>query len=310
MGYTVSGLTDYVKQDASKVIYAKLFSEIPTIKYCNIQTGIKTSETINIVSTRPTIQLAACSFNASGTTTFTQRTITVGKSKIDMKWCEAELETKYTCEAMKAGSNYDSLTFENQIFGDTMQYVATQIEKTIWMGNTTSGDQTLKQFDGFVKTLTAASLGGTYSGTAWSQANSRTVMLGLAALVVANTDVWNGGATNVKFFMNPAMAQQYRWKLMTDNVGFAGAYQAENSNKTYVEGTDIEIVEVYGLSGENRIYAIETDNMYFGTDLENEQEKVQFWKSMDNGNELRLHAGWKAGVQVAFPDRIFDYRGV
>jgi hypothetical protein len=309
MGYTLT-LTDYVKQDASKVIYAELFSEIPTIKYCNIQTGIKTAETINIVSTRPTIQVAACAFNASGTTTFTQRTITVGKSKIDMKWCEAELETKYTSEAMKAGSTYDSLTYQKQIIGDTLQYTATQIEKTIWLGNTASGDQTLKQFDGFVKILTAASLGGTYSGTSWSQANSRTVMLGLAALVVANTDVWNGGATKVKFFMNPAMAQQYRWKLMQDNVGFAGAYQDSNKGKTFVEGTDIEIVEVYGLSGENRIYAIETDNMYFGTDLENEQEKFDVWMSKDNGNELRLHMGWKAGVQVAFPDRIFDYRGV
>ena len=310
MGYTVSGLTDYVKQDASKVIYAQLFSEIPTLKYAEIQTGIKTSETINIVSTRPTIQAAACSFNASGTTTFTQRVITVGKSKIDMKWCEAELETKYTSEAMKAGSNYDSLTFEKQIFGDTMQYTATQIEKTIWMGNTTSGDQTLKQFDGLVKILTGATLGGTYSGTSWSQANSRTVMLGLAALVVANTDVWNGGATKVKFFMNPAMAQQYRWKLMQDNVGFTNAYQDQNTKKTFVEGTDIEIVEVYGLAGENRIYAIETGNLFIGTDLENEQEKVQFWKSADNGNELRLHLGWKMGTQVAFPDRIYDYRGV
>lgn len=308
MAYDVSALPAYVKQDAKKVIYEKIFDAIPTIQYCNIQTGIKTSETINIISSDFEIQDADCAFNASGSTTFTQRTITVGKSKINGEWCEDDLETKFTSEALKKGSTYDSLTYNTQIIDNTLAKLRQKIEKTIWLGDTASGDQTLSQFDGFVKLINAATIGGTYSGTAWSEANSRTVMKGVANLVVGLADVYQSGAnTDIKIFCSPAVAQAYRWKLINDNVGFAGAYDLEK--KVYVEGTNMEIVETPGLAGTNYIYAIESSNMYFGTDMENEYEKMKVWFSDDN-QKIRMVGKWKAGVQVAFPLRIVKYLGV
>lgn len=308
MAYDVSALPAYTKQDASKVIFEKLFKEIPLYKYAGLQTGIKTAETINIVSTRPEIQTWACSFNASGNTTFTQRTITVGKSKAQMKWCEDDLETKFTSEALKKGGDYTSLTYNTQIIDDTMQYVKTQINEALWLGDTASGDQNLKQFDGLVKIIGAATIGGTYSGTAWSEANSRTVMKGLAALVTANKDVWMGGNNKeLKFFCSPAVKQAYIWKLVADNM-FHYNPSSEDA-KVYVEGTTIEIVADPGLAGTNYIYAIEGDNIVIGTDLANEEEKYKVWFSDDN-QELRFSAKWKCGVQVAFPTRIYKYLGV
>lgn len=307
MAYNVSALPSYTKQDAKKILNEQLFSDVPTLKYMNIRPGIKSSETLDVVATEGVWQAQACSFSASGDTTFSRRTLTVGKVQIAMQWCEQDLEPYFLQEEMKAGGSYDSLTFNEKIIGETMGNVRKRLETAIWQGDLQSTTAYLKHFDGLIDILDAASLGGTYFGTAWSEANSRTVMTGLAALVIANNNI---NQSDVKFFMNPAMAQQYRWKLMKDNVGFAGAYQQEGG-KMYVEGTDIEIVVVQGLTGTavERIYAIEPNNLYFGTDMTGEYEDYKTWFS-DDDQVIKFLARFKAGVQVPFPSRIYDYRGV
>lgn len=311
MSYVVSSLPAYTRQDAKKLIYEKLFNVIPTLQYCNEQTNIKSAETINLLDSTAFWATQACSFTASGADTFTQRTITVGKIQIQKKWCERDLEPKYTQEAMKKGGNYTSLTYNTEIVDNTLQNIQKNLEKALWLAQIGSGTHYLGHFDGFATIVDAISDIGTrtYSGTAWSEANSRTAIKGLAALVVANDDVFRGGDSSIKFFMSPKMAQEYRWKLVADNVGFPNAYNDQNKNKTFVEGTTIEIVEVPGLTGTNYIYAMEPENMYFGTDMANEYEKFEVWFSQDN-REIRMHSEFKAGVQVAFTGRVFRYLGV
>lgn len=305
MSYSVGTLPAYTKQPAKPLLYAKLFNVIPTLQYCNEQTGIKSAEAINLLDSQAYWATQACSFSASGADTLTQRTLTVGKPMIQKKWCERDLEAKYTQQALKAGGNYTSLTYNTEIIDNTMQKIQKDFEQALWLGDTASGTHNLQHFDGFVKIIGAATIGGTYSGTSWSKANSRTVMTGLADLVIADTDVWRDGGTNVKFFCSPAVAQAYRSKLVSDNLYHITGVE----NKLTVEGTDIEIVSVPGLAGTNYIYAIEPENMYFGTDMSGEMEKFKVWYSEDN-MELRFHTEFKAGVQVAFPTRIFKYLGV
>lgn len=310
MAYSVGSLPNYTEQP-EKVIFEKVFTGSPIIEAVksagNIQTGIKSAETINLVATEGVWQSQACSLNPSGTTTFTQRTITVGKPKVDLSWCERDLEPKFTQKAMIRGGNYDSLTYNTEIVDDVMQNIAKRAATAIWQGDTNSVDEYLNKFDGLVKIINAATIGGTYSGTAWSEANSRTVMKGLAALIIADQDVYKGGATDVKFYCSPAVKAAYQWKLISDNVGYKGAYSADA--KLYVEGTNIEVVEDQGLAGTNYIYALEPSNVYIGTDMENEQERVDLWFSKDD-QKLYFHTEWKMGVQVAFPTRIYKYLGV
>lgn len=313
MSYVVSSLPAYTRQDAKKLIYEKLFNVIPTLQYCNEQTNIKSAETINLLDSTAFWATQACSFTASGADTITQRTITVGKIQIQKKWCERDLEPKYTQEAMKKGGNYTSLTYNTQIIDNTLQKIEKDFEHALWMGSIGSGTHNLSHFDGFATIVNAISdiANRTYSGTVYSETNARTAMKGLADLVVQNTDVFRGGDTAIKFFCSPRTAQAYRWKLANDNVGFAGAWQAENKGKTFVEGTNIELVEVPGLStaAYGTVYAMEPENMYFGTDMANEYEKFEVWFSQDN-REIRMHTEFKAGVQVAFTGRCFRYLGV
>lgn len=304
MAYDVSGLSNYTIDNPQQLIWQKIYSEGDTLKLIsNKQTGIKSSENIHILAARGVWQTQGCSFTASGDATFTNRTLTVGKIAVNMSFCERDLEPKWTQLRLAAGGSYDSLAFYNQIVDLVLANINADLEVAIWRGDTTSGSAYLNKFDGLVKQINAATP-TTISGTAWSSANSRTVIQAINASVVANTNVYKTGTT-LKYFMSPAMALDYRQKLITDNLYHINA----TSGPLKAEGSNIEIVEVAGLAGLNYIYAVETDNIYFGCDMTDEQDKVDFWFSKDDQN-MKLHTEFKAAVNVAFGSRCWQYLGV
>lgn len=297
MAYSLSGLTAYTEQDANKLIY-KIVAGDDMSQYMQVQTGIKSAETINIVATEGVWQAATnCNPTASGDSTFTQRTITIGKTSIVLEWCEEQLEAYYTQKAMKAGSTYDMLTFRNAIVDDVIQNINKRKAVAIWQGDTTAGSAYLNKFDGLCKIIAAASGVVSASTVTWSVANSRTAVQNVLTsltddMLAANT------SGSLKIFMGTAEARDYRLKLGIDNLyHYTGA-----ENKLYAENSDIEIIPVIGLSGTKKVYAIDTKNMYLGTDLESEEDKLSL-KVLEN-EKIRLTIKFKYGVQIAFPDQI------
>lgn len=311
MAYDVSALPDYTEQ-TEKVIYNKLFTNSPVLdaikNNANLATGVKSSQTINIIETEGVWQAQGCARNPSGTTDFSQREVTVGDIKIDLSFCKKTLEPKFTQKALAKGSDYESLTYNTEIVEDALQKIANRMRIAVWKSDTASTDQYLKHFNGLRKTLNAdVAAGNIYSGTAWTSANSVTVMKGIAALVVADTSVYTGGNTNLKAYMSPAVAYDYRTKMIDLNLFHV---DASNPNQTlYLYGTTIPVVEDAGLSGTFDIWVIEDENLHGATDLENEEDKVEVHYSPDD-KVIYLNVEWKFGVNVAFPERIYGYKGV
>jgi hypothetical protein len=295
MAYSVSALGSYTKENANDLIY-KVLAQGDTAALMTIQPGIKSAETINIVATRGVWQTnSACGFNASGDTTFSQRTITPGKIKVELKWCEQELEPKYLQGKLKAGSKYDTLSFETEIIGDIVQNMVKDKENAIWKGDTDDVSVYLNKFDGLIKIIGAASGVVAASTVAWSVANSRTALQNVYA---ALTDDMLANP-KLKVFMGLAEARDYRMKLGIDNL----YHNTGEDKKLYLENTDVEIVPVLGLSGTKKVYAIATDNMYLGVDLLNEEDKFDLFYAKE-ADEIRFSTKFKMGVQVAFPDQI------
>ena len=100
MALDLSALSNYVEQNEQQLTAAAIF-KAKTISLIeakgNVQVGIKSAETINIMSTDAVFQSGGgCGFNASGTTTISQRQISVGKIKIQEAICPKTFEAKYT----------------------------------------------------------------------------------------------------------------------------------------------------------------------------------------------------------------------
>lgn len=314
MGYTVSSLTNYTRQNADQLVMASHFdakTQQLILAEGNVKTKVKSSETINIISTDAVFQSdSSCGFSASGTSTITQRTVTVGKIKVQQQFCDKDLEAKYTQEALKAGSSNGEFAFEAQITEEIASTIAEQLEKALWQGDTTSGDANLSRFDGLVKLINAAS-GSTVAANA--AAYIGTPVSG--SITASNVDdivdaMWLAlpakvqGKSDVRIFCGWDTYQKYV-KALRDNNNFHYTGDTGNGEIT-VPGTQYKLTAVHGLDATNRLFALRMSNLHLGTDLEGEENDFKVWYS-DDDMVTKLHVAFKMGINFAFPDEIVQF---
>ena len=99
MSFNVSALANYTTENQDQLVSAAVLgAKTATLikNQGNVMVGVKSAEKINIMDTDAVFQAGGtCGFNNSGTTTFTQRTVTIGKIKVNESLCIKSLETKY-----------------------------------------------------------------------------------------------------------------------------------------------------------------------------------------------------------------------
>lgn len=81
---------------------------------------------------------------------------------------------------------------------------------------------------------------------------------------------------------------------------------ASASGEMIFPGTDLKIVAVHGLDSTNRIFGMRTSNMFFGTDLLNEEEAFEIFYAKE-AMHVRFNAEWKAGANVGFLQEVVQF---
>lgn len=162
MAYDVSALSAYTKEfEAQLVTKAHFGAKTQSLILAAgiLLTGVKSAEKIPIMDTDVVFQVGGtCGFSSSGTTTFTDRTVTVGKIKVNEALCPKSLETKATQKELTKGSRPNSIPFEKEYSEQKAAITAEQLEAAIWQGDTGSGNANLSKFDGIIKLADAVSL--------------------------------------------------------------------------------------------------------------------------------------------------------
>jgi hypothetical protein len=268
--------------------------------------GVKSSEKINIMETDAIFQDgASCGFNASGSTTFTQRTVTPGKIKVNEALCPKDLEAKYLQKALPTGSMYDSVPFEQEYSEKKAKTIAAQLETALWQGDTTSVNVNLNKFDGLVKLIGAAS--GVVA------ANASTFISGapLSSITAANViSIFDGvyqaipakvvAADDMTIFCGQDLFRTYTVALKNSG-SFNYQIDVKADSEFVLPGTTIKVVAVAGLNGTNKVYAMRLSNLFLGTDLLNEEEKFEIFYAKE-ADQVRFVSEFKMGVNIAFPD--------
>lgn len=311
MSFTVSSLTNYTKENeaqlvSSSVLGAKTAALIKSAG--NVMVGVKSAETINIMDTDAFFQAGGtCGWNASGTTTFTQRTVTVGKIKVQEALCPKALEAKYLQKALPTGSQYDSIPFEQDYSERKAKTIASQLETAIWTGDTASANGNLNKFDGFIKLIGAASgvvdanVSGFISGaplTSITAANVVSLFDGVYKAIPAKVVA----ADDMVIVCGQDTFRTYTIALKNANM-FQYSIDVKADSEFILPGTNIKVVALQGLNGTNDVYAMRLSNLFLGTDLLNEEEKFEIFFAKE-ADEVRFAAEFKMGVNVAFPDEI------
>jgi len=315
MAFDVSALSTYTNQNNYPLVTKSLF-DAKTVKLMTPMTGIKSSETVNILETDSIFQAGGtCGFNSSATTALSQRTITVGKIKINEALCPKTLEAYYLQTQLPAGSRYEKLPFEEVYSNEKAGKIAQQLEVAVWQGDTTLSDSNLKRFDGLLKIIDASSAAVTADSTnnteaiTTSNVNAKfdTIYSKIPSQLLNNNDV--------VIFCGLDVFRTYTIALKNQNLFHYDAVAASADMELTMPGTGIKVVGVNGLNtsndnsnntGLNRVIALRTSNMYFGTDLMNEEDRFEIFFAKE-ADEIRFVAEFKAGTQVAFPGEIVQY---
>jgi hypothetical protein len=314
MAFDVSTLAAYTEQNEAllvtdSVLGAKTAALIKSAG--NVMVGVKSAETINIMDTDAIFQAGgSCGFTASGSTTFTQRTVTVGKIKVNESLCPKDLEAKYLQKALPTGSMYDSIPFEQEFADKKAKTIAAQLEVALWQGDTASGNANLSKFDGLVKLIGAAS--GVVA------ANASTFISGapLSTITAGNViSIFDGvyqaipaqvvAADDMTIFCGQDVFRTYTIALKNANQ-FHYSIDVKADSEFVLPGTPIKVIALQGLNGTNKVYAMRISNLFLGTDLLNEEEKFEIFYAKE-ADQVRFVSEFKMGVNVAFPDEIVKF---
>lgn len=317
MAFNVTGLAAYTKANERELLTKSLFSA-KSISLASKMPGVKSSEQVNIMDTDAVFQAGtSCGFSASGTTTFSNRTLTVAPIRVHEALCPKTLETKYLQLVLPSGSNPKSIPFEQQYTDLKAGLIAQNLETAFWQGDTTSGNNALAQFDGLIKIITAVSgsaiaanssaymSGAPYSATGGiTTSNVIAILQGVfRAIPAALVD-----KSDTTIFVGIDTFRTYQLALTNANLFHYNTDASSSNFEITMPGTNIKVVGVNGLNGTNRIYALRTSNMFFGCDVLGEESKFEmFWAQ--EAMEVRYVCEFKAGVQIAFPSEIVYFVG-
>jgi len=309
MAYNFGNLSAYTDQERLPLITKAVFSAKSASLFTK-QVGIKFAAALNLMDTDAVLQGGdTCGYTSSGTTTFSQRVITVGRMKVMETLCPRALEQYWMQTQLTAGSMYDGVPFEQAFAEQKALRIAEALETAIWQGNA--------YFSGVNQLLNAAS-GSTISGNTGAVSASVGItasnVIGIfdaiynqiPQAILTKQDLvifcgWNNYRTLVQAF-----------KQGTTTGGLAVLYNqvdlASLANGEFIyPGTNVRVIAVPGLTNTNRIVCTYLGNLFYGSDLLSDEEQFSIFYAREN-DEIRSIAAFKCGVQIAYPDLVVDFR--
>lgn len=314
MAFDVTGLTNYTKEESLQLLTKAMFTA-KTARLLQgagqVLPGIKSAEILPLLYSDVYFQSDSCSYQTSGNTTLSKRTLTVGKVKVQETLCPKDLETKYTQKALAAGEAIDMGVFTDQIGAEKAGDIAEAIETAIWQGDTTGGVGNNGYWDGFLTILDdlgfggagdpiRGNVGGAYSSITASNIDDilGTIYSVIPAALLDKPDLFIAMGTDT--------FRLYRQWLVTANLFHYPAN--EISAMEIVDPiTGIKIYGLNGMNGTNKIVAGLWSNFFLGTDMMNEEEEYSF---IFNPFERRIqfHAAFKYGTQIAYPEQVVYFK--
>ena len=324
MAFLVTGLTAYTEQNEQQLVTASLFearTQQLIVSEGNVMTGVKSSQTVNRMDTDVFFQDdSACGFLSSGTTEFSQRTLTTGKVKTQETLCPKDLESVYLQKSLPAGSNYDTIAFAAEYTARKAGKIAEAIETAIWTATGSGYGGTnglLNKFKGIKQHISEAGgsvvnanvtgfygTGAPITGIDTMEKAQKAVIAVINALPASVK-----GKPDVRIFCGWDVYTLLIQKYVDLNLFHYNPGSTNNAadSEFLVPGTSYKVVPVHGLNGTNDIYAFRMSNIFLGVDLlDEESSSFEMWYSQDDRN-VKFSANFKIGVQFAFMDEIVKF---
>jgi len=316
MAFDVSGLVTYIEEQKAELQTATVLGA-KTMGLVTVVDGVKGTHKLPTVANTVYFQSDSCGFNASGDTTFSQRSLVPGAMKVDMEWCPKDLESKYLSAQMRAGARYDSVE-PNAVFQVILDDVIAQINReadiALWQGNTSTGTGNNQYFDGFIAAMSGngidANSTSIYDASALTAINATTAneMALRIYTALAENGLTDQGDNACFVGYDTYAALQASLILGGSTYGAAinngaGNPDPEGSAGLIFPGTTIPFIPVVGLNGTNDVYAGRRSNFFVGVDGASDMDNFDVWYSKDQ-KKVRFTTEFKLAAQIAIPAEV------
>lgn len=317
LGTAVAITTSYAGEFAGEYIAAALLSA-STIDDggLTVKPNIAFKEVIKKLATGALVSPAGCDFDPNSSVTLTERIIQPTELQVNLQLCKKDFVNDWEAQSMGYGMAQTlPPKFSDFMIAHVAAEVAQSTEFNIWQGDTAAAVH--NSYDGFEKLIAAAAAAGDIPAGQQVAAvggglTATNIIAQLSRVVDAIPSALYGKED--LFIYIPSSAAKFYVQALG---GFAA--NGLGANGTNAQGTQwwnngsltvngVKIFVCPGLS-DNKMYAAQRSNFYFGTGLLNNMQEVRVldMQDLDGSNNVRMVMRFTAGVQFGVASDIVEY---
>ena len=304
MSLNVTALADFNNQIAGELVLKMVYGG-STVEYVTVQEGVKFQEPINLFEVSLYMNNSACVSTASGSATFTQRTIEVCPRTSFDALCLKDLDKKYLgISSLDRGSYNETWALANAYSELLVNQFQKANDQFLWR-------QVSGSYSSFGGTCSTSGLNmiitGSTSGVVVIPSSSLASANILATMdtMIATSSADVADREDLTFFMSVTNFRNYVAGLRAANNFYFDPSSITNRGGLYEMSypfqPNIKVVGTVGLQGSNRVVLGPAKQIVVGTDLLSDFSEFQLGYDI-NTDTLRQRISTKLGVNIAYPE--------
>ena len=249
------------------------------------------------------LQADDCSFSATGEGTLNQKTMEVCDLKVNLEYCATTFEANYLSLQLRAGSNSEEVmpaSYAEFVVDYVATKVASDLEITMFKGDTGTASYPLNLCDGLIKQLLADATVIDVTATASSIISTNVVGELNRLLEAVPAEVRD--QPNFKIFVSPQIAFSYKQAQASTQGGLFLVGDKELNYLGY------RLIPTSGLTAKQMV-AFNSDKVFFLTDLTSDWDEVLLipQRNISGARTERFVTSLKFGVNYLYGAEIVLY---
>jgi hypothetical protein len=309
--------TSYSGEFAGEYIAAALLSA-STIDDggLTVKANIAFKEVIKKLSTGALVTAAGCDFAPNSSVTLTERVIEPVELQVNLQLCKYDFVNDWEAQSMGYGLGQTlPPKFSDFMIAHVAAEVAQNTEFCIWRGDSAAG--TNNSFDGFEKLIAASAAAGDIP------AGQQVAAVGGGLLAANIIDELSKvvdaipaslyGKEDLFLYIGSKAAKLYVQALGGFGANGLGANGVANMGTQWWNNGSLTVngVKIFVCPGmsDNKMYAAQRSNLYFGTGLLNSTQEVKVldMADLDASNNVRMVMRFTSAVQFGIASDLVEY---
>ena len=307
--------TTYAGEFAGEYIAAALLSA-STIDDggLTVKANIAFKEVIKKLSTGALVTAAGCDFAPNSSVTLTERVIEPVELQVNLQLCKYDFVNDWEAQSMGYGLGQTlPPKFADFMIAHVAAEVAQNTEFCIWQGDTAAGAN--NSFDGFEKLIAASAVAGdipagqVIAGAALTAANIIEKLSDVVAVIPAALY----GKEDLFLYIGSKAAKLYVQALGGFAANGLGANGVSNMGTQWWNNGSLTVngVKIFVCPGmsDDKMYAAQRSNLYFGTGILNDTNSVKVldMADLDASNNVRMVMRFTSAVQFGIAEDLVQY---